>query len=345
MNTTFIKIPNSIIGELKGNNCLVYLYIIYLCTVKKTACVKVKQDTVAQRLGIGGQATVSRTMHRLQNQGYVKLQNNCGKHVKNTCCTITLLNFDPQSDYFLLPAEYIFLGMPCCAVELMLTLYMFSFADSYCFPSYTEISKISKLSFTSIAKGCAILEENGIIKKENYFKKDGSKGHNRYFIIKKTERLIGADKAEKLMAWIKKQKGIFFFVWQIIKEVLRGNAAVLGEICAQIEETFCFEERLAAVECACSAPIFVPNDRFFIEYEKTPVSFNPIFEDCKEPSSDYRLNEKLEIEISDKNHSTERNPSNIFAFLKRKISQIRSGISRFFSSAVQKVKIEKIRNS
>ena len=45
-NNTFMKVPNSIIGNIKGSNCYIYLYLLYLCTVQHTCHVMVKYQTV-----------------------------------------------------------------------------------------------------------------------------------------------------------------------------------------------------------------------------------------------------------------------------------------------------------
>lgn len=104
-----------------------------------------------------------------------------------------------RQDYFLFPAEYLSADLPGYALELLLTLYMFSFQDSFCIPSFTQISQASRLSSASIVKGYKVLEEKGIIVKENYKRKDGSKGHNRYFLVKKIERIAGEERTDRFL--------------------------------------------------------------------------------------------------------------------------------------------------
>lgn len=201
--------------------------------MQKSDTVKVKQETIRQHIGAAFLPTVNKAMHKLQELSLISMENNynpvSGHYTRSS---YRIIDFNPQKDYFLLPTEYSAVDMPPMAYQLMLTLYMLSFNDSYSFPSYTEITKITGMSSASISKSIGILEEKGIIKKENYIKKDGSKGHNRYFIIKKIQRIIQSDKAVKLLQWIRSQKQICFEVWQIIKEVIRGNALILNEICA-----------------------------------------------------------------------------------------------------------------
>ena len=232
MNTNgFIKLPNSICS-LQGLSCRAYLYLTYLCTVQKSDTVQVKQETIRRNIGAAFLPTVNKTIHKLQDLKLISIENNfnllTGYYMSSS---YKVKNFNPQIDYFLLPADYATLDMPPMAYQLMLTLYMLSFNDSYSFPSYTEITKITGMSSASISKSIKILEEKGIIKKENYIKRDGSKGHNRYFIIKKIQRIMQSDKAVKLLQWIKEQKQVCFEVWQIIKEVIRGNVLLLDEIC------------------------------------------------------------------------------------------------------------------
>ena len=232
MNTNgFIKLPNSICS-LQGLSCRAYLYLTYLCTVQKSDTVQVKQETIRRHIGAAFLPTVNKTIHKLQDLKLISIENNfnslTGYYMRSS---YKIKNFNPQSNYFLLPADYVTLDMPPMAYQLMLTLYMLSFNDSYSFPSYTEITKITGMSSASISKSIRILEEKGIIKKENYIKRDGSKGHNRYFIIKKIQRIMQSDKAVKLLQWIREQKQVCFEVWQIIKEVIRGNALLLDEIC------------------------------------------------------------------------------------------------------------------
>ena len=43
-----------------------------------------------------------------------------------------------------------------------------------------------------------------------------------------------SDKAQKLLQWIRRQKQICFEVWQIIKEVIRGNDLLLDDICSSM---------------------------------------------------------------------------------------------------------------
>ena len=232
MNTNgFIKLPNSICS-LQGLACRAYLYLTYLCTVQKSDTVQVKQETIRRHIGAAFLSTVNKTLHKLQDLKLISIENNfnplTGYYMRSS---YKVKDFNPQRDYFLLPADYVSLDMPPMAYQLMLTLFMLSFNDSYSFPSYTEITKITGMSSASISKSIRILEEKGIIKKENYIKKDGSKGHNRYFIIKKIQRIMQSDKAVKLLQWIREQKQVCFEVWQIIKEVIRGNVLLLDEIC------------------------------------------------------------------------------------------------------------------
>ncbi len=232
MNTNgFIKLPNGICS-LQGLACKAYLYLTYLCTVQKCGTVKVKQETIRQNIGAAFLSTVNKVLHKLQSLELIFFENNFNMLTGCYMCnSYKVNNFNPQKDYFLLPADYATIDMPPMAYQLMLTLYMYSFNDAYSFPSYSEITKITGMSSASISKSIGILEEKGIIRKENYIKKDGSKGHNRYFIIKKIQRIMKSDKAEKLLQWIRQQKKVCFEVWQIIKEVIRGNALILDEIC------------------------------------------------------------------------------------------------------------------
>ncbi len=230
-NNSFIKLPNEICA-LRDLPCRAYLYLTYLCTVQQSDTVKVKQETIRQHIGAAFLPAVNRVMHKLEELKLISITNNFNSETGcYMCSSYKVNNFNPQKDYFLLPAEYATVDMPPVAYQLMLTLYMYSFNDSYSFPSYSEIKKITGMSSASISKSIRILEEKGIIKKENYIKKDGSKGHNRYFIVKKLQRIMQSDKAEKLLQWIRRQKQVCFEIWQIIKEVIRGNALLLEEIC------------------------------------------------------------------------------------------------------------------
>lgn len=304
MSTTFIKIPNSIVGNLKKHRCTIYLYLLYLCTVQQSASVRVKQETIAQKLGISFQESVNVTLRYLQSNGYITMEHNFNPVTgRQACNTITVCNFDPQNNYFLLPSEYIFVEMPSVATELLLTLYMFAFNDPFCFPSFTQISKTAKMGASSIVKAYTVLEEKGIIKKENYIKKDGSKGHNRYFLAKKIERIVGAEKTEKLLAWIRKQKSIFFELWQIIKEILTGNTSILNEICAQLD---CGGAR---------------DERSYFELGDTPDNVS-LERECQPGEADIPVSAA---------------PS-IFGFLKQKISRIRGRVRHFFASVSQKFK-------
>lgn len=305
MSTTFIKIPNNIIGNLKGHRCTVYLYLLYLCTVQRSNCIKVKQETIRNHTGVKFNETVNIIMHYLQDNGYVKLKNNYNPITgRQICNTITVCNFDPQNNYFLLPSEYLFIDLPPIATELLLALYMFSFQDPLCFPSFKQISKAAKIGTTSIVNAYTILEEKGIIRKENYKRKDGSKGHNRYFLIKKIERIVGSEKTGKFLAWIRKQKEIYFELWQIIKEVLMGNIGILDEICTQFD---CCEE-------------------------------------CKE-YSDFEYADELEDLCTEHEHQSQETdnsvgaaPPTIFGILKKKVSRIRGRIRQFFVSVSRNFK-------
>lgn len=305
MSTTFIKIPNSIVGNLKKHRCTIYLYLLYLCTVQQSDSVKVRQETIAQKLGISFKESVNVTLRYLQTNGYITMEHNISSVTgRQTCNTITVCSFDPQSDYFLLPSEFIFVEMPSVATELLLTLYMFAFNDPFCFPSFTQISKTAKIGASSIVKAYTVLEEKGIIKKENYMKKDGSKGHNRYFLIKKIERIVGSEKTNKLLNWIRKQKTIFFELWQIIKEVLMGNTSILNEICVQFDCCETSEE--------------------YQDFEYKPESDNV----------------SLDCECQPEEADTLTSVAPVFGeFLKQKISRIRSRFRHFFASVSQKFKM------
>lgn len=233
MNTNgFIKLPNSICS-LQGLACRAYLYLTYLCTIQQSDTVKVYQETIRQNIGAAFLATVNRTMHKLQDLSLISIENSYNSVTGHYRCSAYKVNdFNPQKDYFLLPADYAVIDMPPMAYQLMLTLYMLSFNDSYSFPSYTEIIRITGMSSASISKSIGILEEKGIIKKENYIKRDGSKGHNRYFLIKKIQCIMKSEKAGKLLQWVRAQKQVYFEVWQIVKEVIRGNVLLLDEICS-----------------------------------------------------------------------------------------------------------------
>lgn len=236
MNTNgFIRVPNSVVGSLKGYRCVLYIYLLYLCTVRKTNRVTVKLETCRRHIGAAFTTAVCKQMHALEKAGYVKIENNYSTFGLQTCNTVTVNNFNPQKDYFLLPAEHISLKMLPSAFELMLALYMFAFQDPFCYPSFQQIKKVCRLGGSSIVQGYKLLEEKGVIAKENYLRRDGSKGHNRYFLIRRIEKLVGEDKAVRFLAWIRRQKEICYEAWQLIKEVLSGNIGILDEICAEAE--------------------------------------------------------------------------------------------------------------
>lgn len=272
MNTNgFIRIPNSVVGNLKGYRCILYIYLLYLCTVQKTNRIKVKLETCRRHIGASFTTAVCRQMHALEKAGYVKIENNYDNFGLQTCNTVTVHNFDPKKDYFLIPSDHISLQIPPSAFELMLTLYMFSYQDSFCFPSLTQIRKASHLGRSTIVQGCRILEEKGIIIKENYMRRDGSYGHNRYFFMSKLERLAGEDKAVKFITWIRKQKKVCFELWQIIKEVLTGNTAILDEICVCIEaeQEFIFDKGKPCTDTHISVFSCPGNDKENIAFRES----------------------------------------------------------------------------
>lgn len=90
--------------------------------------------------------------------------------------------------------------MPPSAFALMLTLYMFSFQNPFCYPSFREIRWMCHLGYGTIVQGYKILEEKGVITKENYMCKDGDKGQNRYFLVKKIERAYRRGKDSKILS-------------------------------------------------------------------------------------------------------------------------------------------------
>lgn len=235
MNTNgFIKIPNSVVGNIKGYRCMLYIYLLYLCTVQNKKSVKVKLETCRNCVGIAFTSTVCNQLRALEKAGYISIEHNYSCFGLQTCNTVTVKGFNPQKDYFLLPSEYIQKEIPPSAFELMLTLYMYSFQNPFCYPSFSQIKKLCHLGGSTIVQGYKILEEKNVISKENYMRADGSNGHNRYFLVKKIEKLIGEERTAQFLIWIRKQKTICCGLWQIIKEVLTGNIGILNEICAEI---------------------------------------------------------------------------------------------------------------
>lgn len=302
MNTNgFIKIPNSIIGNLKGYHCVLYVYLLYLCTFQNKSSVKIKLETCRKRVGVAFTSTVCNQMRALEKAGYINIEHNYSYFGLQTCNTVTVKGFDPQKDYFLLPSGYIQLEIPPSAFELMLTLYMYSFQNPFCYPSFSQIKKLCHLGGSTIVQGYKILEEKSVISKENYMRADGSKGHNRYFLVNKIERLIGEERTAKFLIWIRRQKNICCGLWQIIKEVLTGNIGILNEICAEIEKnegeelTYFYDVKYDY--CACQ--IVYPDDN----------NINSAADRC-----------------------------GIIGLVKEKIRCIRSGIKRFFGKIVRNFK-------
>lgn len=237
----------------------------------------------------------------IKDTGYINIEHNYSYFGLQTCNTVTVKGFDPQKDYFLLPSGYIQLEIPPSAFELMLTLYMYSFQNPFCYPSFSQIKKLCHLGGSTIVQGYKILEEKSVISKENYMRADGSKGHNRYFLVNKIERLIGEERTAKFLIWIRRQKNICCGLWQIIKEVLTGNIGILNEICAEIEKnegeelTYFYDVKYDY--CACQ--IVYPDDN----------NINSAADRC-----------------------------GIIGLVKEKIRCIRSGIKRFFGKIVRNFK-------
>lgn len=299
----FIKVPNSVVGNIKGFHCVLYVYLLYLCTVQNTNSVKVKRETCRKWIGSATENTVGQQMHALEKAGHIKIEHNYSRFGLQTCNTVTVNNFNPQKDYFLLPTEHMELEMPPSAFELMLTLYMFSFQDPFCYPSFREIRGMCHLGYGSIVQGYKILEEKGVITKENYMCKDGDKGQNRYFLIKKIERLIGEEKAAKFLAWIRKQKAICYELWQIIKEVLMGNVGMLNEICAETEQE--------------------AQEEFTYIYGNEEFEADDCADDFVYPDNDIVFT---------------ANKRGVWGFVKKTISQIRNGIGLIVDKVFQKFK-------
>lgn len=229
-NNGFVKVPNRIIGKLKRNHCSVYLYLLYLCTVQGTNTIKVKAKTIAQALGIKHRETVSRELKTISKSGFIKTEDNYATWGEQRCNIITVFDYDPQADYFLLPSKHILLGMSGVAVELMCVLYSFAFANSYAMPSLSAIKKVSGMGNASIFKGIAILEENNIIVKKNYIKQDGSFGNNRYFFNSKIEKNAGEDRAAKFIVWLRGLTFLFCESWQCLKDIVCGNYSLIDQL-------------------------------------------------------------------------------------------------------------------
>ena len=252
-NNSFVKVPNRIIGKLKRNHCAVYLYLLYLCSVQGSATVKVKAQTIADALGIKHRETVSREIKAISKLGFVVTEENYTIFGKQKCNSITVVDYGPQNDYFLLPGANILLGMPGIAVELMCVLYSFSFGNSYAMPSLPTIQKVANMNKSSIVKAYSILEEYGIIIKKNYRKQDGSFGNNRYFFISKIEKLVGEERAIRFSLWLRKTAYIFLEAWQCVKDILTGNFSIIDQMDAPTEEV---EE---AVEPSAPTDTSTPN--------------------------------------------------------------------------------------
>lgn len=237
----------------------------------------------------------------IKDTGYINIEHNYSYFGLQTCNTVTVKGFDPQKDYFLLPSGYIQLEIPPSAFELMLTLYMYSFQNPFCYPSFSQIKKLCHLGGSTIVQGYKILEEKNVISKENYMRADGSKGHNRYFLVNKIERLIGEERTAKFLVWIRRQKNICCGLWQIIKEVFTGNIGILNEICAEIEKnegeelTYFYDVKYDY--CACRT--VYPHDN----------NINSTVDRC-----------------------------GIIGLVKEKIRRIRGGIKRFFGKIVRNFK-------
>ncbi len=243
-NNGYIKIPNFIIGNLKGFPCVLYVYLLYLCAIQKTNSVKVSLETCRKRIGAAFIPNVCNQMHYLQRKGYVTIENNYNLYGMQKCNTITVNYADLQKDYFLLPSDHMFIGLRPAHFELLLTLYMFSFNDTYAIPSYNDIRKVSRLGPTTILQGYRVLEEKGIIKKENYDRRDGSNGHNRYFLITKIQRIIGKDTADKFVYWLSKRKRMRFEIWQAIRAFLAHEISFEKLLSYERSFYFCAENSM-----------------------------------------------------------------------------------------------------
>lgn len=237
----------------------------------------------------------------IKDTGYINIEHNYSYFGLQTCNTVTVKGFDPQKDYFLLPSGYIQLEIPPSAFELMLTLYMYSFQNPFCYPSFSQIKKLCHLGGSTIVQGYKILEEKSVISKENYMRADGSKGHNRYFLVNKIERLIGEERTAKFLIWIRRQKNICCGLWQIIKEVLTGNIGILNEICAEIEKN---------------------------EGEELTYFYDVEYDYCA----------CLTVYPDDNNINSTADRCGIIGLVKEKIRCIRSGIKRFFGKIVRNFK-------
>ena len=223
----FVKIPKDILGVLKGYYIKLYVYLLYLSQVNNSDRIKVSQEVCSRRIGVSFAETVSRQMHKLQKQGYISIENNYSIWGTQKCNIITILHKPTDKDYFLLPSEHLFHPtLSSGAFEVMLTLYMFSFDDPYSYPSFADIRNTARVSYGTIASGYKQLEYYGIIKTERYNKTNGSKGQNRYILIKKVERKIGKNNTARFLAWLSDKKAIGSAIWNSIQNFLLGRITI-----------------------------------------------------------------------------------------------------------------------
>lgn len=219
----YLKIPQRAVGAVMGNANKTYLRLLWLANVKGSDSVIVKLDTLARETKLN---TINVFDHivKLEKAGLVEKKARRGTFTGlKIACEYVIKRVEGEQ-YFLFPDEYANLEVAGSGVLLLMALYMFSYNSPHCYPSITQLNVATRMSRGTITKYTRVLEDMGVITKQNYIKRGGDFGHNRYFLSLPIEKIMGTQLAESLRRSMRRAKSVTFETWHLICDVIAGKA-------------------------------------------------------------------------------------------------------------------------
>lgn len=178
----YIKVPNLVFElGLKQQELNAYIYFLGL---KNKTNVYIKLSTIAKALNYSTLSAVSGLISKLEARGLLQIKANYidGNRVTNS---YSITELPLKKGYFnICRKKYKEVINRCSKSTTAIFLYLNKLKDKEekCFPSLTQIQRIFNCSRSTVMKAIKDLYFIFNLKVFNQIKKDGSKGHNMYFL-------------------------------------------------------------------------------------------------------------------------------------------------------------------
>ncbi len=237
--STMFKWPTIFMKEklLNQNVGKVLRYFYYLADVNKSEFINVRLSVIAKNTGIKNldESYISKLINKLIAYGFIKKYHRyhyiTGKYISSV---YEIINYESliNNSYVLVPTDIFNWGLT--SQEDAAFIYYLSHCKEETYKSLAQIKDATKLSKTTIIKATKVLVEKGLLACHQYRKKDGSFGHNHYYIISKIAKNIGEKNAECFKRYVQNLKIVSSAGLQIIKKMIIGKAKIPSYIAAPV---------------------------------------------------------------------------------------------------------------